>query len=83
MWLCKASLDFPSFFFLLDKPSTGEVEVFCDKVLNTIDLPEVGAWVVVQVTSCFNPFHFWIRFPLGVDPLEDIFKKGNNLYYLL
>jgi hypothetical protein len=41
-------------------------EVFCcDETEMMVQLPEVGNWVIVQVTHIFSPSHVCVTFPFG------------------
>ena len=43
--------------------------------VDSIQLPEEGAWVAVEITAVYNPAHFYVVFPFGSKPLKDIMKE--------
>ncbi|XP_047126179.1 putative uncharacterized protein DDB_G0282133 isoform X1 [Hydra vulgaris] len=52
-------------------PKLNKTEVFSYE--HVVDLPELGEWAAVTITSVLDPTHFWITFPygLGIDGLYD------------
>ena len=36
---------------------------------NPVKLPDIGAWVLVKITAIYNPAHFWVQLPYGVENL--------------
>ena len=65
-------------WFLSELPGK-DIVILCidvsDKVFifgsaaNPMKLPEVGAWVLVKITAIYNPSHFWVQLPSGVENL--------------
>ena len=51
------------------------VEVYAISDVDSIQLPEEGAWVAVEITVVYNPAHFYVVFPFGSKPLKDIMKE--------
>ena len=44
----------------------------------TVQTPDEGAWVVVEVTVMFNPAHFCLIFPYGTNTVQDLMKDGTG-----
>ena len=36
---------------------------------NPIKLPDIGAFVLARITAIYNPAHFWVQLPYGVENL--------------
>ncbi|CAB4044773.1 Hypothetical predicted protein, partial [Paramuricea clavata] len=41
-------------------------------------LPDVGAWVLVKITAIYNPSHFWVQLPSGVENLTSQLIKHRS-----
>ena len=63
------------FVFLGDLPK-GKLEVFSTKDQDFSNLPDVGKMYLTEVTSLISPIHFYVRFPFGIEPIDDIKKRG-------
>ncbi|XP_028407927.1 uncharacterized protein LOC114530556 isoform X2 [Dendronephthya gigantea] len=37
---------------------------------NPPKLPDIGAWVLVKITAIYNPAHFWVQLPFGIENLS-------------
>ena len=46
------------------------------------DIPEVGSFALVQITSLITPVHFFVRFPYGPVRFDDILRgmDSNHIF---
>ncbi|CAH1784435.1 unnamed protein product [Owenia fusiformis] len=49
------------------------------ETLHSVTLPMEDSWVVVEITSIFNPCHFYVVFPFGTRPLQDMMKSSTDV----
>eukprot|EP00794_Sanderia_malayensis_P006037 gene6037-6738_t len=53
-----------------------KLETFCIKDQRPVEPVQVGSFMVIQVTHLISPVQFYVRFPFGVRPLEEMLGKG-------
>ena len=55
--------------------TTDQVEVVCAQgVESGVELPDEGTWVAVEITAVHNPGRFYVSFPFGASPIQDLMK---------
>jgi len=66
-------------FSLVSAPITSDKKavIFGNHLEQSIDLPRSDTWVYVQVTAINNPSNFYVIFPYGSEPVEDVIARAS------
>ena len=59
--------------------TTDREETFTmDSNYNSLEIPKKGEFVVVEVTTVYNPAHFYVTFPYGTNTINELHKEETS-----
>ena len=75
LWFCFCSCDpivsSVSLLFSFCILDVSDKVVIYGSISTRMKLPDIGAWVLVRITAIYDPSHFWVQLPFGVENLTD------------